>query len=131
MAAQRQPQSNHNFEIAFMEGLHRRDPLSVETMELLAGYYTKAGRIDDGLRLDEQLVRAAPDNPTHHYNLACSLALKDRTEEALEALRIALDKGYDDRDWMLKDPDLDPLREHPEFIALLDAFEDADPESAL
>ena len=69
--------------------------------------------------MDRKLVRLDPKNPTAHYNLACSLALCRKRPDALRSLRKALSLGYDDLDWMQQDPDLDPLKTHPAFVALL------------
>ena len=86
---------------------------------ILGGLYTKQGRIADGLKMDRKLVRLRPDNPTAHYNLACSLALSRRPREALDALERAIDLGYDDADWMRQDPDFKGLQHHPAFEKLL------------
>lgn len=107
------------FEIAFFESVHRRCPDYVEVVELLGGLYTKTGRIAAGLRMDRKLVRLEPQNPTAHYNLACSLALSQKRPDALRALHTAITLGYDDRDWMEQDPDLESLKGDPEFETLL------------
>lgn len=107
------------FEIAFFEAVHRRCPDYTEVVGLLGGLYTKAGRISDGLKMDRKLVRLEPDNATAHYNLACSLALCRRRPAALRSLRKAISLGYDDRDWMEQDPDLEILKGDPEFQQLL------------
>ncbi|KAF0096230.1 MAG: hypothetical protein E1N59_197 [Puniceicoccaceae bacterium 5H] len=114
---------NWHFEITFCESVLRQQPLDADVMEMLAGYYTKAGRIDDGLELDHRLVELCPDNATHHYNLACSLALKGRKDDAVERLRLALQKGYSDYEWMLRDEDLQTLQGFPPFVNLLAEFE--------
>jgi len=119
----RKVKTDLSFEIGFCEGILRRNIDDSTTMELLAGFYTKAGRIDDGLALDQKLVAMNPDSATAYYNLACSLALKDRKKEAVDAIRSAIEKGYDDFSWMLKDPDLKSLREFRSFEALLNEFE--------
>jgi len=49
------------------------------------------------------------------YNLACSYALTKRLDQAATALVRALDQGYSDIRWLLKDPDLENLREHALF----------------
>ncbi len=108
------------FEIEFFEAVHRRCPAYVDVVGLLGGLYTKAGRIADGLKMDRKLVRLEPDNPTAHYNLACSLALCKKRPDAMRSLRKALSLGYDDLDWMEQDPDLDILKEEPEFRQLLE-----------
>lgn len=107
------------FEIEFFKAVHRRCPDYVEVVGLLGGLYTKVGRITDGLKMDRKLVRLDPDNPTAHYNLACSLALCRKRPDALRSLRKALSLGYDDLDWMQQDPDLEILKNDPEFLRLL------------
>lgn len=108
------------FEIVFYEAILRRNPDYTEVVGLLGALYTRVGRIADGLRMDRKLVRLEPDNPTAHYNLACSLALCKKRPAALQSLRKAVSLGYDDVDWMLQDPDLEILKPDPEFQQLLD-----------
>jgi len=110
------------FDISFYESILRRDPSYTEVVEILGGLYTKVGRISDGLKMDRRLVRLLPDNATAHYNLACSLALSKRRADALRSLKRAVDLGYDDADWMTQDPDLEDLKDDPEFLRLLDAL---------
>jgi predicted Zn-dependent protease len=108
------------FEIGFFETVLRRSPRDAAVIEILAGLYTKQGRLTDGLRMDRKLVRLQPENATAHYNLACSLALTKRNVAALRALQQAVQLGYDDFDWMQQDPDLDTLKHRPEFLQLLE-----------
>ena len=113
------PPADIELETRFYEGVHRRDPRFPDVIAILGGLYTKQGRIADGLKMDRKLVRLRPDNPTAHYNLACSLALSRRPREALDALERAIDLGYDDADWMRQDPDFKGLQHHPAFKKLL------------
>lgn len=110
---------DYAFEIEFCERLIRRSPDDPTILELLAGYYTRAGSYQAGLELDEKLVKLAPENPVNHYNLACSLALLNRLDDAISSLRIAIELGYTDFNWMLEDEDLEPLRDYPPFLSLL------------
>ena len=107
------------FEIGFFESVLRREPAYVDVVEILGGLYTKQGRIADGLKMDRKLVKLQPRNETALYNLACSLALSRRKADALRALRRAVQCGYRDFEWMQQDPDLDGLKQHPEFVTLL------------
>lgn len=107
------------FEIAFCRGLLQQDSEWVEVLELLAHLCTRAGLIDEGLQLDRRIVALRPDSAIAHYNLACSLALKRRFADAVAALRIAVQKGYSDFGWMLRDPDLQGLQEYEPFGVLL------------
>jgi tetratricopeptide (TPR) repeat protein len=111
--------SDPQFEIEFYEAIHRRCPAYVDVVGLLGGLYTKVGRIADGLKMDRKLVRLEPKNATAHYNLACSLALCKKRPDALRSLRTAVSLGYNDLDWMEQDPDLEILKNDPEFQKLL------------
>ena len=106
-------------EISFLNGVVRRDPDFVEALQVLGDAYTKRGRFDAGLEVDEQLSRLCPDDPMVLYNLACSYALTKRHEPAADALLRAIDVGYKDFKWLLKDPDLASLRKHPSFEKIL------------
>lgn len=108
-----------SFEIGFFENLSRRNPKDVRVLEVLAHYYTRSGQIGDGLRVDRRIVRHDPENPIAHYNLACSLALKNRKEDAVASLRDAVELGYSDAEWMMKDDDLKNLREFIPFLELV------------
>lgn len=115
--------SDLQFEIDFCHSILLRAPQDLTVMEMLAGLYTKAGRIDEGLELDRKIVELDPDNAISHYNLACSLALKNKPADAIAALRIAMEQGYSDFEWLMEDPDLASLHENPSFSALLSEFQ--------
>lgn len=107
-----------DFELSFFEDLHRRMPKDFRVASMLAHIYTETGKVDQGLRMDRKLVRLCPEDPTVHYNLACSLALKNRKAEALKSLRIAITFGYNDFVWMRYDPDLANLQNYKGFAQL-------------
>lgn len=107
------------FEIRFFESVLQRNPSYPNVVEILGGLYTRQGRVADGLKMDRKLVKLQPDNPTAHYNLACSLALSKRKSDAMTQLKRAVQLGYRDFDWMQQDPDLEALKNHPEFQELL------------
>ena len=109
----RNDQRNLDVEISFIEGVVRRDPGYVDALQILGDDYTKRGRFTDGLTVDEQLAKLRPHDATVLYNLACSYSLTDRLDEALDALHRALGAGYNEFDWMAKDPDLEAVRQHP------------------
>jgi predicted Zn-dependent protease len=114
---------NLDFELSFFESLHRRMPKDIRVASILAHIYTQVGQIDAGLKMDRKLVRLEPNDPTVHYNLACSLSLKGRSADAVKVLRVAIDLGYKDFEWMQHDPDLSALSEYPGFIELLSDLE--------
>lgn len=107
------------FDTQFFENVLRKNPQYTDVIELLGGLYTQQGRIDEGLKMDRKLVRLAPNSPEAHYNLACSLALKERKADAVESLITAIRLGYSDIQWLIGDPDLRSLKDYPAFIDLI------------
>jgi adenylate cyclase len=61
-----------------------------------------------------------PHDAGIRYNVACLYSLEGRAEEALQCLEDALARGFGNKEWFKKDPDLDPLRDDPRFQALMD-----------
>ncbi len=59
------------------------------------------------------------DEPIIEYNAACVYVGLGRHEEAISCLEASLGQGGLSADWATNDPDLDPLRSHPRFQALL------------
>ena len=111
----RREQRDLDVEIGFLEGIVQRDPKYVEALQVLGDNYTRRGKFTEGMEIDEKLSALLPNDPTVLYNLACSYALTRRLEQAATALLRALDRGYSDFKWLLKDPDLQNLRDHDLF----------------
>ena len=66
-------------------------------------------------------VALLPDDPTWHYNLACSLAYFDKREDdAFDALEKAIDLGFRDRAAIANDKDLKRLEKHRRYAELLE-----------
>ncbi|HXX18860.1 MAG TPA: protein kinase, partial [Candidatus Acidoferrum sp.] len=53
------------------------------------------------------------------YNVACTYALLGKTEESLDCLERAMTHAFWYKRWAQHDPDLDSLRSHPRFHALM------------
>jgi len=106
-------------ECAFLEGVRRRCPEFLPVLETLGDLYTKQGKIEEGLEVDLKLTSMFPGNEMYQYNLACSYALLHRQQEAFDALTEAVNQGYRDLEWMMKDKDLQRIRKHPEFVQIV------------
>jgi len=104
----------------FLEGVRKRCPNNPLVLESLGDLYTRTGMIAEGLEVDRTLTSQYPDNDMYWYNLACSYSLLDQKEAAVEAIKRAVNLGYDDVDWMLKDRDLAAIQSEPEFLAVID-----------
>lgn len=108
-----------DFDIDFFEKLVVRAPDSVEVLRVLAELVSRKGQTARAVDLDRRLVGLMPEDFLARYNLACSLARAGRADEAIDALSRAILLGYDDLDHMESDPDLESIRQHPDFLALL------------
>ena len=72
------------------------------------------------VRLAERALALAPDDHVVQYNVACVHADLGEAERALDLLERAMPGASAHRwAWMARDADLDPLRGHPRFEALL------------
>ena len=62
-----------------------------------------------------------PDNARLHYNLACAMAKLGDADTAVDLIEPWIDqvsRGW--LMWMRSDNSLDPIREHPRFVALME-----------
>jgi len=109
-----------DFDIDFFERLLARKQDSVEVLRILAELVSRKGNLTRAVELDARLVELLPEDFLARYNLACSLARAGRPDEAIDSLSRAILLGYDDLGHMESDPDLESLRNHPDFRALLD-----------
>lgn len=109
------------FEAEFWGEVLKRQPYYEDVLRRCAETLARAGRYEELLPLDRRIVALRPDDAVVHYHLACTLARLDDLEDSLATLTKALHLGYDDFGHLETDPDLDPLRELPEFLALLRA----------
>jgi TolB-like protein/tetratricopeptide (TPR) repeat protein len=75
-------------------------------------------RLDEALSETGKALDLSPDDPLILYNCACVYSRLGEIERALVALRQSIEKGHAAFGWMRNDPDLAPLRDHPEFTLL-------------
>ncbi len=108
-----------DFDIGFFERLLARRNDSVDVLRVLAELVSRKGDVGRAVDLDARLVALLPEDFLARYNLACSLALAGRADEAIDSLSRAILLGYDDLAHMESDPDLESLHGHPDFQALL------------
>lgn len=99
-------------------------PARFPTHDRLRRQFTVAVREGDTVTMEETCrkgVALLPDDPTWHYNLACSLAYFDkRQEEAFDELEKAIDSGFRDEDAIAQDVDLKRLSKFPRYAQLIE-----------
>ena len=110
--------SQLDFDVDFFEQLLSRNESDVEVLRVLAELVSKKGNVDRAVELDQRLADLLPEDPLVRYNLGCSLARAGQNREAIASLSQAILLGYDDLAHLEVDPDLDSLRDDPEFRSL-------------
>jgi TolB-like protein/predicted Ser/Thr protein kinase len=97
----------------------RREPENVHARSILGNMLVDLGEVEAGLRQTERTVALAPNDGRIRYNAACSYARAGLADRALAELLEGI-KNVPSylADWPRRDPDLESLHDHPEFIRL-------------
>lgn len=80
------------------------------------------GRDQEAIEWMDKIIENAPYYAGNWYDKACLLARMGRTDEALEALKTAFEKGFRRFAHIEHDDDMDPLRNLPEYKALIKQY---------
>ncbi len=80
------------------------------------------GRDKEALEWQDSLAVKFPDDPGTYYDQACLYSSMGRTEDALKAIKTALERGYNNFRHIADDDDLDPIRNIPEFVSLVEKY---------
>lgn len=78
-----------------------------------------------GERIFKRCIQLFPDRPVSYYNLACAYALQGKAAEAVEQLRVAFEKGFQDVSHLERDMDLEKIRRTPVFRKAMSDFKAA------
>jgi tetratricopeptide (TPR) repeat protein len=108
-----------SFEIRLAKAILDRDAGHVEALTMLGAALTRAGRHEEALEVDLKTATLLRNEPSAFYNLACSYSVLNRIDEAIAALKKALDLGYRDINHLMKDEDLTNVRGDARFRELL------------
>jgi hypothetical protein len=79
----------------------------------------EAGEYAEAADRGRKLAEAHPEYPGLLYNVACCESLAGRTTDAIEHLRLAIERGSRSRAHAAKDSDFDPIRDEPAFQELM------------
>ncbi|HLF45046.1 MAG TPA: tetratricopeptide repeat protein [Chitinophagaceae bacterium] len=103
-----------------------------KALELQPGYFNAQFRLglvyhnmsyfDSAAVHLEKAVSISPKNNVAYYYLACSYAMNNKSEEALKAIRLALENGYSNYEFLTIEADLQSIRKLPEFTNLLKKY---------
>lgn len=79
-------------------------------------------RNNEAIEWMDKIVASDPENNGPYYDKACLLSRMGKVDEAIAALRVAFEKGYRSFAHIANDDDMDAIRNHPDFIALIDEY---------
>ncbi len=94
------------------------DPKVPEAYNGVGVTYRVRNALDDALAWYKKALSADPDFGDAYYNMACVYSLQGKEKMALRYLKIAALNGYVSGEGLDADPDLEPLRQHPDYRAL-------------
>ncbi len=80
----------------------------------------RVGQKAEGLEWAERALAVDPDDAGVRYNVACLYALEGEPEKAITCLEEAFRRGFGNKEWITRDPDLESIRNDPRFQALID-----------
>ena len=99
-------------------------PDDTRALNLGCAALVEHGDKERAMQWAERSLAIDDDNPDTLYNLACSYALMDEPERALDCLERANLEGMSIARWAENDSDLDSLRDDPRFQTLMDSLQD-------
>ena len=100
------------------------NPDDARALNLGAGSLVVLGEFERAKRWLRRSLQMDPDDSVLLYNVACIFATMGEVDEALGFLERAVESGMINLAWMRNDTDLDALRHHSRFNALLKQLAD-------
>ncbi len=94
------------------------EPGNLHVSLALGWCYKRVGRLDLAIQALETSLEKNADEAVLHYNLACYWSLAANVRKALAYLDHSFDLEPHFRDLVMDEPDFDPIRHYPEFLAL-------------
>ena len=105
--------------MALMPNYLLRNPDDSRARMFYAIALCDAGEPEGAIREGKAALDSSPGDSVMLYNGACLYARLGEPERAVAALKQAISLGVVNYGWMEQDPDLDSIRDHPEFKALM------------
>lgn len=97
----------------------RQHPDDTRAWTMGAAVSAELGEPDRAAQWVERALAIDRDEPIIAYNAACVYVTLGRHDEAIGCLQESVGKASLSRSWAANDPDLDPLRGDPRFVALM------------
>jgi len=105
--------------IAMLEDKLQNSPNEPMVLKNLSILYSQKADYEKALMYLQRLVRIKPEDADSYYNIACIYSKSSNIDESIDWIRKALEKGFNDWDLIMKDPDLNNIRDTEYFKKLL------------
>jgi adenylate cyclase len=105
--------------VAIVEKHLQLNPGDTRALYLGANGLIALGEKEKGMEWLRRALTLEPDDPMVLYNAGCIYAMLNMKEEALHCLEHCFEAGLKLRGWYENDSNLDSVRNHPRFKALL------------
>jgi len=86
----------------------------------MATTLVQLGRIEEAKIKSARALELSPDDALMQYNGACFYARLNEKKTALDLLGKAIKTGWENYEWMKRDPDLDLIRHESEYLKLIE-----------
>jgi serine/threonine protein kinase/Flp pilus assembly protein TadD len=96
------------------------NPDDARALSLCGSALIQLGEKKKAMEWVKRAVSIDEYDPTIIYSLACALAMGGETDEAIKYLEESVRAGFAHKEWIQQDSDLESIRDHPRFKALLD-----------
>ena len=90
----------------------------------MAYAYQSIGEQEQALATIAKCIEEAPDSAELYYSISGVYGRMGNTEQALDNLRIAFEKGYNSFSLLEQDDDLATLRDNSQYKALMQQYKE-------
>ena len=105
--------------VGFFPGYLARVPDDARAHILFASYLAEIGEREQALQEANTGMALSGNDAVMLYNLACVYCLLGDLAKGVESFLRAIDAGYGNFSWAHIDPDLNPIRDDPRFVAAM------------
>lgn len=105
--------------VAAFQKLTEADPKDGRSWHMLGYCLHAEGKLDDALKIHQKACEFPEVAAVASYNAACVFALKKDKENAMQWLEKAIERGFNQPEYLETDTDLDFLRKEPRFEKIL------------
>ena len=100
------------------------EPDNGSAMGFAVGAHSVMGNVERAREWAKRALLLNPDNKNMRYNFGCAFVRLGLIDEALDLIEpVTAASGIEHVNWTKQDADLDPIREHPRYKAMMAAAE--------